>query len=71
LLGEMGLYRAGKRSANVVVLAESVVYGLSAAALDRLECTHPEIVARFHAMVVRTMSERLEFSNTLVAALQR
>ena len=71
LLGEMGLYRAGKRSANVVVLADSVVFGLSAAALDRLERTHPEIVARFHAMVVRTMSERLEFSNTLVAALQR
>jgi hypothetical protein len=54
-----------------VVLAESVVFGLSAAALDKLERTHPEIVARFHAMVVRTMSERLEFSNTLVAALQR
>jgi sulfate permease, SulP family len=71
LLGEMGLYRAGKRSANVVVLAESVVYGLSAVALASLERTHPEIVARFNAMVVRAMSERLEFSNTLVAALQR
>lgn len=71
LLGEMGLYRAGRRSANVVVLSESVVYALRAAALEGLERTHPHIVARFHAMVVRTMSERLEFSNTLVAALQR
>ena len=71
VLGEMGLYRTTLRSANVVVLAPSVVFCLTAEALRRIEHDDPGVTSRFHAMVVRTVADRLEFSNALVAALQR
>jgi SulP family sulfate permease len=71
VLGEMGLYRSANRSANVVVLEPSVIFRLTAAAMREIEKIHPQAAARFHAMVVRTIADRLEFSNALVAALQR
>ena len=71
VLGEMGLYRTATRSANAVVQEPSVVYRLGADAIRMLEAQEPEAAARFHAMVVRTVADRLEFSNALVAALQR
>ena len=71
VLGEMGLYRAAKRSANVIVQEPSVVFKLSAGAMRDIEAAHPQAAARFHAMVVRTVADHLEFSNTLVGALQR
>ncbi len=71
VLGEMGLYRSAKRSADVVVQEASVVYQLSAAAMREINAAHPQAATRFHAMVVRTIADRLEFSNALVAALQR
>ncbi len=71
VLGEMGLYRAAKRSANVIVQEPSVVFKLSANAMRDIEAAHPQAAARFHAMVVRTVADRLEFSNILVGALQR
>ncbi len=71
LLGEMGLYRDSLRSANVLVQEDSVVYVLSAASLQKLQAADPRAAALFHAMVVRTVADRLEFSNAFVAALQR
>jgi SulP family sulfate permease len=71
VLGEMGLYRAANRSADVVVQEASIAYRLSAIAMREIESAHPQAAARFHAMVVRTVADRLEFSNALVAALQR
>jgi SulP family sulfate permease len=71
VLGEMGLYRSARRSADVVVQEAGVVYGLSAAAMREINAVHPQAATRFHAMVVRTVADRLEFSNAMVAALQR
>ena len=71
ILGEMGLYRAARRSANVVIQEAAVVYQLNVAAMHEIEAVHPDAAARFHAMVVKTVADRLEFSNALVAALQR
>jgi SulP family sulfate permease len=71
ILGEMGLYRAASRSADVVIQEAAVVYQLNIAAMREIEEVHPEAAARFHAMVVRAVADRLEFSNALVAALQR
>ncbi len=71
LLGEMGLYRDSLRSANVLVQEDSVVYLLSAGSLQKLQAADPRAAALFHAMVVRTVADRLEFSNAFVAALQR
>ncbi len=71
ILGEMGLYRAARRSANVVIQEAAVVYQLNVQAMREIEAIHPGVAARFHAMVVKTVADRLEFSNALVAALQR
>jgi SulP family sulfate permease len=71
VLGEMGLYRSAVRSANVVVQEDSVIYGLTAADLGDMQVAHPEVAARFHALVVRTLADRLEHSNALAVALQR
>ena len=71
ILGEMGLYRSARRSADVVVQEAGVAYGLSLAALREIESAHPHAAARFHALVVRTVADRLDFSNGMVAALQR
>ena len=71
ILGEMGLYRSARRSADVVVQEAGVAYGLSLAALHEIESVHPHVAARFHALVVRTVADRLDFSNAMVAALQR
>ena len=71
VLGEMGLYREARRSASVVVQEASVVYVLDAVAMQRLEANAPAAASRFHAMVVRTIADRLQYSNALVTALQR
>ncbi len=71
VLGEMGLYREARRSASVIVQDASIVYVLDAAAMQRLEINAPGAASRFHAMVVRTIADRLEYSNALVTALQR
>ena len=71
ILGEMGLYRSARRSADVVVQNAGVAYGLSLQALREIESAHPQAAARFHAMVVRAVADRLDFSNAMVAALQR
>ena len=49
----------------------AVVYQLNVQAMREIEAIHPGVAARFHAMVVKTVADRLEFSNALVAALQR
>jgi hypothetical protein len=54
-----------------VVPEPSVIDQLSAAAMRELEKTYRQVAARFHAMVFRTIPDRLAFSNVLVAALQR
>ena len=71
VLGEMGLYRSARRSADVVVQEASIVYCLGAEAMREINAAHPQAATRFHAMVVRTVADRLEFSNALVVALQR
>ena len=71
ILGEMGLYRAVRRSADIVAQEPVVAYRLGSDALREIEAAHPQVAARFHAMVVKAVADRLEFSNALVTALQR
>ena len=70
-MGRTVVTREARRSASVVVQEASVVYVLDAAAMQRLEVNAPAAASRFHAMVVRTIADRLQYSNALVTALQR
>jgi sulfate permease, SulP family len=71
ILGEMGLYRSRLRTASVVAERASVVYALTRDAFARLEREDPTLAAAFNAAIVRTLADRLEFENGVVAALQR
>jgi len=69
IVGEMGFYRHAQRSANIVAEERTVLYRLSKNSFDRLEREHPETAAAFHALIIRMLSERLEFANREIAAL--
>jgi SulP family sulfate permease len=70
-VGEMGLYRSSTRSASVVAEKDSIVHVLTGDAFGKIEREDPTLAAAFHAAMVRTLADRLEFENRMVAALQR
>ena len=69
IVGEMGFYRHVPRAANVVGDEPTVVYRLSKQSFDRMEQEDPVIAAAFHELIVRVLSDRLEFANREIAAL--
>lgn len=71
MVGEMALYDSGPRSATVSAERDSVVWSLGREGLERLHAASPETAMRVHALVVRTMAERMRLANAAIAALQR
>ena len=71
VVGEMGLYRDATRVASVVAEEKTRVYRLSRASLRRMEAAEPALASAFHAFIVRTVADRLNFANYEIAALQR
>lgn len=71
ILGEMGLYRSMLRSASVIAEEPSLVHVLTRDAFLQIENDDPQLATSFNAAIVRTLADRLEFQNAVVAALQR
>lgn len=71
ILGEMGLYRSSVRSASVLAERPSVVHMLTRESFENMERDDPALAAAFHAAIVRTLADRLEFESAMVASLQR
>jgi SulP family sulfate permease len=71
VLGEIGFYLGNERTATVVADEPSVVYSLSAAALQKMEQQDPEAASTFHKIVVHLMAERSAHLIRAVNALQR
>lgn len=71
ILGEMGLYRSSVRSASVLAERPSTVHVLTREAFEKMERDDPSLAAAFHAAIVRTLADRLEFESAMVASLQR
>jgi len=70
VVGEVGLYLGGIRTASVVTTQPSTLYRLSASAIQHMEEQAPEEAAALHRWVARLMAERLADNNdTLVAVL--
>jgi SulP family sulfate permease len=69
IVGEMGFYRQIPRSANVVAEEASVVYRLTREAFDRMHAEDPAAAAVLHQLIIRLLSDRVEFANREVAAL--
>jgi len=69
VVGEISLLLGGPRTASVVANELCVVYGLSAAALARLEATDPALALAFHRFMVRLLAERLTNSTRTLRSL--
>lgn len=69
VVGEMGFYRQVPRTATVVAEEPSVVYRLTRDAFDRMQSHDPAAASVFHKLIIRLLSDRLEFANREIAAL--
>jgi sulfate permease, SulP family len=69
IVGEMGFYRRIPRSATVVAEEPSVVYRLTREAFNRLHAQDPGAATVLHQLIIRLLSDRLEFANREAAAL--
>jgi sulfate permease, SulP family len=70
-IGEMGLITGRPRSATIQAETDSVLYGLSAEAYERIKLEDPALSQALLGYVVSVMSERLGFANRAVGILQR
>ncbi|HUU67076.1 MAG TPA: SulP family inorganic anion transporter [Methyloceanibacter sp.] len=69
VVGEMGFYRHVPRTANVVAEELTVVYRLTRDAFDRMQEADPAAAAALHKLIIRLLSDRLEFANREISAL--
>lgn len=69
VIGEMGFYRQVPRGAGVIAEQSSVLYRLTREAFDRMKKDDPDIASAFDRMIIRLLSDRLDFANKEIAAL--
>jgi SulP family sulfate permease len=69
VVGEMGFYRHMPRTANVVAEEPTVVYRLTREAFDQMQEKDPAAAAALHKLIIRLLSDRLEFANREISAL--
>ena len=69
LVGEMGFFTGDKRSASIVLDQDTSVYMITRKQFQTLENEDPRTATRLYAYIVRTLSERLSFSNRELAHL--
>ena len=69
VVGEMGFYRDVPRGANVVAEESSVVYILTRASFDLMQEKDSAAAAALHKLIIRLLSDRLEFANREISAL--
>lgn len=68
-VGEIGLYLGTPRSATVVATRPTIVYGLSAQALETMRAEDPEAAALLHEWIARLLAERLADNSRTIQAL--
>jgi len=69
VVGEMGFYRHMPRTANVVAEEPTLVYRLTREAFDQMQEKDPAAAAALHKLIIRLLSDRLEFANREISAL--
>jgi len=69
VVGEMGFYRDVARTASVVAEEPTVVYRLTQTSFDRMQAEDPTAAAALHKLIIRLLSDRLEFANREISAL--
>jgi SulP family sulfate permease len=69
VVGEMGFYRSVPRTASVVAEGPTVIYRLTREAFDKMQAEDPTAAAALHKLIIRLLSDRLEFANREISAL--
>jgi SulP family sulfate permease len=69
VVGEMGFYRQVPRTATVIAEEPSVVYRLSRESFDKMRVQDPAAASAFDNLIVRMLSDRLEFADREISAL--
>lgn len=71
VVGEMGLYLGANRTATIVAEKESILYRLSAEALQSIERDDLELACVLHRFFIRLLANRLAHANEEMAVLGR
>ncbi len=69
VIGEMGFFRKAPRAAAVIAEQPSIVYRLTRKSFERMQDEDPKAAAAFFRLIVRILSDRLEFANREISAL--
>ena len=69
VVGEMGFFRGLPRVASVVPEQGAIIYTLTRANYERMMAGEPEVGAAFLEFVIRAISDRLDFANSGIVAL--
>lgn len=69
VFGEMGLYTRRPRSATAVARRSGALFCLSRRGFARLQREHPDVAARLHLYLGRSLAERLALSNDALQSL--
>ena len=70
VVGEMGFYRRVPRTADVVAEKVSVTYRLTRKSFENMRAQHPAAATAFDALIIRLLSDRVEFADREISALQ-
>lgn len=69
VIGEMGFYRQVPRGAAVIAERPSVLYRLTRQAFETMRKKDPQLASAFDRMIIRLLSDRLDFANKEISAL--
>ncbi|HDO52337.1 MAG TPA: cyclic nucleotide-binding domain-containing protein, partial [Rhizobiales bacterium] len=69
VIGEMGFFRKAPRAAAVIAEQPSIVFRLTRKNFERMQDEDPKAAAAFFRLIVRVLSDRLEFANREISAL--
>jgi sulfate permease, SulP family len=69
VVGEVGMYTGGARTASIVAEEPSRLLRLSRSALERMERQDPDLAAAIHRMFARSMAGRLTDTLRTIDAL--
>jgi SulP family sulfate permease len=69
VVGEMGFYRRVPRTAHVIAEGPTVVYRLTRDSFEKMQAEDPPAAGAFNQLIIRLLSDRLEFANREISAL--
>jgi SulP family sulfate permease len=69
LVGEMGFFWLGTRSATVSSDGPATLYSITRTNFERMRRERPDLAINFYEFIIRVLAERVEFSNRTITTL--